>query len=89
MADLGLADHGDQVANVDEVSFGVRVTVAGTVADGGFGRFGLSATQVPPFNVFLSLPWMQQELELPGRANMILVGGAAAGNVFEALAARS
>ena len=66
------------MSDIDEVSFGVRVTVAGTVADGGFGRFGLSATQVPPFNVFLSLPWMQQELELPGRANMILVGGAAA-----------
>ena len=28
-----------------------------------FGRFSLRASQVPPSNAFVSLPWLQQQLE--------------------------
>jgi ABC-type antimicrobial peptide transport system permease subunit len=67
------------MSDIDEVSVGMRATVVGVVLDENFGRFGLNATQVPPFNVFLPLTWMQQELDLEGRANMVLVGGDDAG----------
>ena len=60
------------MATVDEVSFALRVTIDGIVAEAEFGRFGLRSSQVPPFNVFLSLAWLQQELQLPGRANLLL-----------------
>ena len=41
-----------------------------------FGHFDLQANQVPPRNVFVPLSWLQQQLGLKGRANMLLVGGA-------------
>ena len=64
------------MSDIDETSLGLRVEVAGTVGDQGFGRFGLHATQVAPFNVFLSLSWLQGELQLEGKANLLLVEGA-------------
>lgn len=60
------------MATVDEVSFALRVKVLDVVDEREFGRFGLRASQVPPFNLFVSLGWLQQELSLPGRANMLL-----------------
>lgn len=63
------------MATVDEISFALRVTVDGIVDDHQFGRFGLRTSQVPPFDVFVSLAWLQEELELPGRANMLLTDG--------------
>jgi putative ABC transport system permease protein len=51
----------------------VRVEVIGIAADEQFGRFSLSANQVSPFNLFVSLPWLSQFLDLaedfqPGEA---------------------
>lgn len=63
------------MATVDEISFALRVTIDGIVDEDAFGRFGLRTSQVPPFNVFVSLAWLQEELELPGRANMLLTAG--------------
>lgn len=60
------------MATVDEISFALRVKVIDIVTAGEFGRFGLRTSQVPPFNLFVSLAWLQEELELPGRANMLL-----------------
>jgi putative ABC transport system permease protein len=63
------------MATVDDISFGLRVTIDGVVDEQQFGRFGLRTSQVPPFNVFVSLAWLQEELQLPGRANMLLTDG--------------
>lgn len=60
------------MATVDEVSFALRVQIDAIVSEQEFGRFGLRTSQVPPFNVFVSLAWLQAELALPGRANMLL-----------------
>lgn len=62
------------MANVEDISTALRVEVQGVVNDQQFGRFSLRASQIPPFAVFVSLPWLQQQLQLEGRANMLLVG---------------
>ena len=49
-----------------------RVAVDAVLEDDEFGRFGLRASQVLPFNVFVSRRWLA-ELELPGRANLVLL----------------
>jgi putative ABC transport system permease protein len=71
------------MATIEDISFALRVEVAGVLSEKEFGRFGLQASQVPPFNVFLSLPWLQQQLDLGGRANVLLTG--AVGNANAAL----
>ena len=60
----------------EELSIGLRVSVQAIVGDESFGRFGLSANQVPPFNAYLSLPWLQKRIGQTGRANLLLVAGA-------------
>jgi ABC-type lipoprotein release transport system permease subunit len=49
-----------------------RVKVRAIVGDDRLGRFGLEHTQVPPLNVFVSLPFLQAELKVPGKANLLL-----------------
>ncbi len=61
------------MATVDDVAFALRVVVDAVVGDDEFGRFGLRASQVPPFDVFVSRAWLAQELDLEGRANLLLV----------------
>jgi len=56
-----------------------RPVVAAVVSDAGLGRFGLRAQQLPPFNAFVPLRMLQGTMELAGRANLLLVGGAARG----------
>lgn len=50
----------------------IRATVQRIVSDEEFGRFGLTASQVPPFNVFLPLAYLQQRLSFPGKANLLV-----------------
>jgi len=57
----------------------LRPTVRAVAGPGSFGRFSLSANQVPPHNVFLPLARLQEVLGLEGQANVLLVGGRAAG----------
>ena len=45
-------------------------------SDDELGRFGLQASQVAPFNAFLPLNVLQQELAKPGQANLLLVARA-------------
>ena len=41
-----------------------RVEVIGIAGEEQFGRFGLSANQISPFNLFVSLAWLSQILDL-------------------------
>ena len=59
----------------DDLALALRPRVAGVLDDEDFGRFGLAAGQVPPYNAFVDLAWLQEQLELPGRANLLLVAG--------------
>lgn len=52
----------------------MRITVAKVVSDAEFGRFGLAQTQIPPSTVFVPLNRLQKTLELPGKANALLLG---------------
>jgi ABC-type lipoprotein release transport system permease subunit len=63
------------LATTDDVALALRLRVAGVVTDDAFGRFGLQSSQVPPLNAFLPLEWLQEQLELAGRANLLLLAG--------------
>jgi len=64
----------DAPMSVGDDSVALRVTVKAVVSDSGFGRFSLQASQIAPFNVFVPIEKLQEKLELPGRANMLLMG---------------
>lgn len=67
----------------------LRGTVAAIVGDTGFGRFSLDGTQLPPATVFLPIARLQQALEQPARANLLLIerGPVAAGPAADLAAA--
>jgi ABC-type antimicrobial peptide transport system permease subunit len=50
------------------------VTVAGQVADEAMGRFGLTARQQAPLNVFVPIEWLAEKTQVPQQANILLVG---------------
>lgn len=45
------------------------------VEDTGLGRFGLEASQMPPYNVFVSRKWLQGLVRLKESANLVLISG--------------
>jgi putative ABC transport system permease protein len=73
----GLLPREMAMASVEDASFALGIEVLGVLADSDFGRFGLRAGQVPPFNLFVSLDWLQEQLELGSKANLLLVDGSA------------
>ncbi|MEM7307805.1 MAG: FtsX-like permease family protein [Planctomycetota bacterium] len=75
------------MATTDDTSLGVRVKVAAVLSDEELGSFGLRAAQIPPYSAFLSLDVLQREVELEGRANLLLTG--AGGEDTAALAERA
>ena len=55
-----------------------RFSVARIVSDEAMGRFGLSPSQHAPYNAYLDLARLQEQVDLDGRVNLVLtVGGAA------------
>ncbi|MAF67705.1 MAG: hypothetical protein CMJ84_18880 [Planctomycetes bacterium] len=76
--DLPSAMARDMVlAQSDERTIGLRVRVAGVLTDCDGGRFSLSASPLPPLLAVCSRAWLQDELDLGERSNLLLVGGAA------------
>jgi len=59
----------------EDVSTGMRLTVSAVVTDAEFGRFGLQANLASPLNAFLPISWLQEKVDQPGRANLLLTGG--------------
>ena len=57
----------------------MRVTVRAVAGDAEFGRFSLAANQAAPYNVYLPLAWLQKQLGLAARANVLLVGDTPSG----------
>ena len=50
----------------------IRAAIGAIVGDDEYGRFGLQASQIPPFTIYLPLAELQKRLELAGRANLLL-----------------
>ena len=53
-----------------------QMEVLAIVSDAQFGRFSLQASQVPPYNAFVPLSQLQDAIEKPGMANLMLAGKA-------------
>ena len=63
----------------EDASVAMRLTVQEIVGDEGFGRFSLHASQISPFNAFVSRSDLQKRLEQEGGANLLLVASQAKG----------
>lgn len=61
------------LATVEDISLALRVRIIGLVDEDSFGRFSLLADQIPPNNVYFSIDWLQRQLDVSGRANVLLV----------------
>ena len=57
-----------------EQSITIAMPVGAIADDEQFGRFSLQGSQIPPFNAFVPLKLLQERVEQPSRANMLLVG---------------
>ena len=53
-----------------------RLTVTQILSDAALGDFSLRANQIPPFNAFVPLKFLQNKLGLEGKANLLLAGSA-------------
>ncbi|MEM7622848.1 MAG: hypothetical protein AAF235_06555, partial [Planctomycetota bacterium] len=73
------------LGTLEDVSLAIRLRVSAIIDDTRFSRFGLAADQVPPMNAFVDLAWLQEQLEIGERANLILASGIAAGEASAAL----
>lgn len=51
-----------------------RYTVKRIVPDDELGRFSLSPSQVAPYNAFVSREWLQEQVELENKINLVLIG---------------
>lgn len=63
------------LAQSDERTIALRVRVSGVLGDSELGRFSLTAGQLAPFSAFLARGWLQEQLEIGARSNLLLVGG--------------
>ena len=52
-----------------------RYRILKVLSDDELGRFGLSPSQVPPYNAFIGLGPLQEQVELSGRVNLLFAGG--------------
>ena len=62
------------LAPEEDTTLALTLTVAHIVEDASMGRFSLHASQLPPWNAFVDLEYLQSELETPGKANLLLLG---------------
>jgi putative ABC transport system permease protein len=61
------------LAPEENAAVALRLQVDRVLSDDEFGRFGLQASQVAPFNAFVPLPLLQSEVKATNQANLILV----------------
>lgn len=60
------------IAPQQDFSSALRLPVSAILSDAQLGRFSLQANQVPPMNAFVPLHLLQERVELPGRANLLV-----------------
>ena len=85
----GLMPRDVPLASDADRTIAFRLPVHRIADETGFGRFDLRANQIAPLNVFVPLVWLGEQIEQPGRANMLLAAGidseAASGGLDAAL----
>ncbi|MCZ6834446.1 MAG: FtsX-like permease family protein, partial [Planctomycetota bacterium] len=67
-----------------DMTLALRVIVSQVVDHDSFGRFSLTADQIPPHNAFVSREWLQQQLGAPHRSNILLVNASSDSPSLEA-----
>lgn len=60
------------LAKAEDTTFALRVNVEKVLSDDEFGRFGLAASQIPPFNVFLNRDILQRRSGMTNKANLLV-----------------
>ena len=65
---------GSPMARPSSAPTPIRLRVAGVTPPRSLGDFRLHREAHPPLNAFVDLSWLQTRLELPGSANLLLVG---------------
>jgi putative ABC transport system permease protein len=60
------------LAPEEDSSVALRLEVSRIVSEAEFGRFGLAASQIPPFNAFVPLPFLQERVKATNQANLLL-----------------
>ena len=63
------------MAPEEDSSVALRLVVGAVYQDHELGRFSLQASQIPAFNAFVPISLLQEKLETPGKANLMLIGG--------------
>jgi len=81
----GLMPRDVPLASDADRTIAFRLPVQVVADDMAFGRFDLKANQTSPLNVFVPLTWLGEQIEQPGRANMLLATGGGAGGTFDEL----
>ncbi|HEO72719.1 MAG TPA: ABC transporter permease, partial [Candidatus Hydrogenedentes bacterium] len=61
-------------SRAEDTSVRVMCTVTAVLPDTGLGRFSLTASQAAPYNAFVNSEWLQEQTELEGRVDTVLVG---------------
>ena len=59
-----------------------RYTVKRVLPDVEMVRFSLLPSQVSPYNAFVDRTWLQEQVGLPDRVNLMLLGGGVTPTVF-------
>lgn len=57
----------------DRLAVRADLKVVKVLSDEAMGRFSLDANQVAPYNIFVDLEWLQERVDLQGKANLFLV----------------
>ncbi|MGB0330813.1 MAG: FtsX-like permease family protein, partial [Planctomycetota bacterium] len=63
----------DLALSPDDNTAALRVTVKEILSDARFGAFALDASPTPPANALVDLNWLQDQLEIGGKANLVLL----------------
>jgi len=81
----GLMPRDVPLASDADRTIAFRLDVRWVAGDAALGRFDLKANQTAPLNVFVPLAWLGEQIEQPGRANMLLAAGVENGTVDDKL----
>jgi len=68
----------------DERSRRARYRVKRVLPDESMGRFGLNPSQTAPYNAFVNRVFLQDQVEMDGRVNLILAGNGVAADAIDA-----
>ncbi|MEO6183054.1 MAG: ABC transporter permease, partial [Verrucomicrobiota bacterium] len=68
-----------------DFSTAFRLKVSAILFDAELGNFSLRANQIPPFNAFVPIEFLQGKLDMEGKANLLLTGSSENQNTLEKL----